>query len=169
MNPTRARQFEEFVRQHRHSLLRTATVLTSGEPHLAEDLVQQTLTSVYLAWPRVRTETTMAYARRCLVNALIDEQRRPHRRELTAEVAPETATELATTLLDLDHDVMEALRALPPSMRAAVVLRFVEGLDVEQTAAAMSCSTGNVKSQASRGLTKLRQTLMELNYEGVTE
>jgi RNA polymerase sigma-70 factor (sigma-E family) len=169
MKSSRAREFEVFVRQRRASLLRTAIVLTSGDAHLAEDLVQQTLTSVYLAWPRVRTETAMCYARRCLVNTLIDEQRRPHRREVVAADVPEAATALATTLLELDHELMAALRALPPSMRAAVVLRFVDGLDVEQSAAAMSCSTGNVKSQASRGLSKLRQTLTELNYEGVTE
>ncbi len=52
-----------------------------------------------------------------------------------------------------------ALAALPVKMRAAVVLRHVEGLSVEETASALGCSTGNVKSQSSRGLDRLRDLL----------
>ena len=50
---------------------------------------------------------------------------------------------------------------LPPGMRAAVVLRHVEGLSVDETAHALQCSTGTVKSQTARGLDKLRDLLSE--------
>jgi RNA polymerase sigma factor (sigma-70 family) len=51
---------------------------------------------------------------------------------------------------------MEALAQLPPRQRAAIVLRFYEDLSEAQTAAAMDCAIGTVKSQVSAGLTKLR-------------
>jgi RNA polymerase sigma factor (sigma-70 family) len=53
--------------------------------------------------------------------------------------------------------ILALLAALPPGMRVAVVLRYVEGLSVAETAAAMGCSEGNVKSQSARGLERLRE------------
>jgi DNA-directed RNA polymerase specialized sigma24 family protein len=44
-------------------------------------------------------------------------------------------------------------------MRAAVVLRYVEGLSVAEAADAMGCSEGNVKSQSARGLDRLREAM----------
>ena len=54
-----------------------------------------------------------------------------------------------------------ALATLPRGRRAVLVLRFYEGLSVEETAAALGCSTGNVKSQTARGLAMLRDALPE--------
>jgi RNA polymerase sigma factor (sigma-70 family) len=51
---------------------------------------------------------------------------------------------------------MAALARLPSRQRACVVLRYVEELDVRETAAALRCSEGTVKSQTSRALTSLR-------------
>jgi RNA polymerase sigma factor (sigma-70 family) len=56
-----------------------------------------------------------------------------------------------------DEKILALLRTLPAGMRAAVVLRYVEGLSVTETAAAMRCSEGNVKSQSARGLERLRE------------
>ncbi len=55
--------------------------------------------------------------------------------------------------------LIAALRQVPPGQRAVLVLRFWEDLSVEQTAQALSTSTGNVKSQTSRGLVALREAL----------
>ena len=51
---------------------------------------------------------------------------------------------------------MGALARLPQRQRACVVLRYFEELDVRETAAALGCSEGTVKSQTSRALTALR-------------
>jgi RNA polymerase sigma factor (sigma-70 family) len=55
--------------------------------------------------------------------------------------------------------VLEALRALPRRQREAVVLRYYGDLSEAQTAAAMGCSTGAVKSHTSRAMAALRPLL----------
>jgi RNA polymerase sigma-70 factor (sigma-E family) len=150
-------EFEVFVRGNRASLVRFATTLTAGDAHLAEDLVQAALVRVYLARPS-RARSLQGYVRRAVVNGLIDHERRPFfRRERPASELPERAA--ATSASGVDPELVAALAALPARMRAAVVLRHVEGLSVEETASALRCSTGNVKSQTSRGLDKLRDLL----------
>lgn len=156
---SRDEQFRDFVLSARARLVRTATLLTAGDAHLAEDLVQLTLTRVYLAWPRIRrTDGPDAYARRVLVNAAIDERRRPfRRRESSHAEVPDTSIELPEgPELGPLH---AALAGLPPGMRAAVVLRHVHELSVTETADALGCSEGTVKSQTARGLDRLRESL----------
>jgi len=140
----------------------TACLLATGDPGLAEDLVQNALVRLYLSWSRARAGHTEAYARRVLVNCFVDHRRRPWvRRESVADELPETPT----AAVGLDDSVagalLDALRDLPPRMRAAVVLRHVQDLSVDEAADALGCSAGTVKSQTARGLAKLRARLDE--------
>src|SRR4051812_38884745 len=121
----RDEQFRAYVVGARASLVRTATLLTAGDAHLAEDLVQTTLTKIYLAWPRIRREDGAdAYTRRTLVHALIDEKRRPFRRRESSHAdLPDRAA--AYHPEDPEFGSLHAaLAALPPGMRAAVVFRY---------------------------------------------
>jgi RNA polymerase sigma-70 factor (sigma-E family) len=156
---TRDEQFRAYVLTLRGQLLRTATFLASGDRFAAEDLVQTALMRLYVAWPRVRSETIDAYARKALLNALIDDRRRAFTRnerahaqvpDIVSDDRPTTETEAA---------VFHALAALPPRMRAAVVLRHLCELSVAETADALNCSEGTVKSQTARALTQLRTAL----------
>jgi RNA polymerase sigma-70 factor (sigma-E family) len=155
----RENEFREYVLHHRPELLRTATLLAAGDRHLGEDLVQVTLTRLYVAWPRVRPQTRNAYVHRALVNAAIDEGRRRKRRpEFPTETMPDRpAPELPDALTD--GPLREALGALPGRMRAAVVLVYWLDLDLDSAANALGCRVGTVKSQASRGIAKLRALL----------
>jgi RNA polymerase sigma-70 factor (sigma-E family) len=151
--------FVEFVETTSPSLRRTA-YLMCGDRHKADDIVQDALYKLYLAWPRVRrVGNQFAYARRMVVNVAHDGGRRPWRREVaTAAVPDTTADDFAIGHAERD-EVLDVLRSLPPRQRACVVLRYYEDLSVEQTAEILGCSSGTVKSQASRGLDTLRQAI----------
>jgi RNA polymerase sigma-70 factor (sigma-E family) len=159
----RDEQFRSYVLQARGRLLRTATLLSSGDPHQAEDLVQTVLLRMYLSWPRIRPESRDAYVHRMLVNAHLDEHRRPYaRKEQNLADVPEVALEPAAPS-DADALVFRALGELPAGMRAAVVLRHVLDVSVADAAEALGCSEGNVKSQTARGLAQLRAALSDLS------
>ncbi|MDR7322294.1 MULTISPECIES: SigE family RNA polymerase sigma factor [Catenuloplanes] len=155
----RDEQFHDFVADRRGHLLHTARLLTAGDGHLAEDLVQTALTKLYVSWTAYRRAANPdGYVRRVLVNALITERRRAWWRfERPSERLPERAA--ADTPDGTDPELAQALGALPPRMRAAVVFRFFYELDVAETAEALGCSTGTVKSQTARALDKLRAAL----------
>lgn len=152
-------EYETFVRQHRGELAGVARHL-AGDVHSAEDLVQTTLVRLYLAWGRAREGNSAGYARRILVNCFLDYRRRAWvRYEQSADVLPDQAA--PTIDAAIDPELIQALLDLPPRMRAAVVLRHVEDLSVEETADALGCSVGTVKSQTARGLDKLREQLSD--------
>jgi RNA polymerase sigma-70 factor (sigma-E family) len=155
----RDQQYRKFVEEQRGQLLRTAVLLAAGDRWAAEDLVQTALTRLYVAWTRVQPEAIDAYARRCLMNAFIDYRRLA---ATTRELAGSSVLEVATgdqPGIDMQSAVFQALGALPPRMRAAVVLRHLLDLSVEETAAALDCRRGTVKSQTARGLDQLREAL----------
>lgn len=158
-------QFRAYVLRRRGSLLRTATLLASGHAQQAEDLVQTVLLRMYVSWPRIRSDTRDAYARKMLVNAHLDDRRRPYARheKILADV-PDVTVE-APPSPDTETAVFRALAELPPRMRAAVILRHLQDASVAETADALGCSEGTVKSQTARGLAQLRTTLAELSEE----
>lgn len=142
----------------RQGHLRRAAYLLCRDWHLAEDLTQTTLTKLYAAWHRINGgDARDAYARRVLYRTFVDETRRGHRREYPGEYLPEGAAPAVDTALRVT--LLDAIGLLPPRARAVIVLRFWEDLSVEDTAAALGCSPGTVKSQTSRGLAALRRHL----------
>jgi RNA polymerase sigma-70 factor (sigma-E family) len=163
---TRDREFSDFVGESRVSLLRTACMLTAGDRFLAEDVVQTALARVYVAWPRIRkSASTEAYTRRAVVSAFLDETRRPWwRRERATDELPDAA--VSGDVFDaiegqLDGGAMRrALAALPPRMRAVIVLRHELDLSVEETASLLGCAKGTVKSMNAKALDRLRTALV---------
>jgi RNA polymerase sigma-70 factor (sigma-E family) len=160
MTSMRDEQFGSFVLARRAELVRTATMLAAGDRHLAEDLVQSTLTRLYLAWSSFqKAGNPHAYVHRALVNALFDEHRRPWRqRERPFSNLPERPVH-GTEGSSRADEVRHALRELPPRMRAALVFRYFHDLSVAETAQALGCRQGTVKSQTARALDRLRTVL----------
>ncbi|MFF5567863.1 SigE family RNA polymerase sigma factor [Streptomyces sp. NPDC012623] len=158
MNPGDA-DFEAFVAARGARLLRVAWLLT-GDPYLAEDLLQSALAKVWPKWSRISGDRPEAYVRKALVHLHASWWRRRWRGELSYAEVPETAGPVdAYARVDLEQSLAAAVRALPVRQRAVVVLRYFEDLSVEDTAATLGCTTGTVKSQSSRALRTLRALL----------
>ena len=139
------------------SWLRTVAYLLSGDWHQADDLTQTTIIKLYGAWHRIADmENLDGYARTVMVNTFLAERRSPWRRVLLRSAGEEPVVQPD---LDAILDLRQALSVLPARQRATVVLRYYCDLSVEQTADAMKCSTGNVKSQTARALDTLRHAL----------
>jgi RNA polymerase sigma-70 factor (sigma-E family) len=157
----RDEEFQAFVIGRWPRLMRTAFLLT-GEQHAAEDLVQSTLEQVYVAWRKVGSaDDPEAYVRRVMINA----HARKHRRRLREFLAPKDDSGLAheqpdagdrISQADDRNALLKALAQLPARQREAVVLRYWEDLTETQAAEAMGCSVGAVKSNAAKGIAKLR-------------
>lgn len=160
MEPDAEREFAEYFGARRDSVRRTAFLLC-GDWHRADDHAQSTFVALHRNWRRIRDKGALdAWVRRTLVRAVVDESRRPWRRErATDTVADRPGPGDDQDRLATRHALVAALRAVPARQRAVLVLRFLEGLDVAGTAAALGCSEGTVKSQTSHGLAALRAVL----------
>jgi len=150
--------FAEYAGARQRHLRRSAYLLC-GDWHLAEDLTQMALVNLCRSWGRAQQAVSLdAYAHTVLVNTFLRYKRRYQRQVDRAaayssgqpDVAPADSPELRLSL-------QAALLQLPPRARAVVVLRFWEDMSVEATADALGCSVGNVKSQTSRALARLRE------------
>jgi RNA polymerase sigma-70 factor (sigma-E family) len=158
-------QFRQFARSQAGHLRRSAYLLC-GEWHLAEDLVQTTLIKMHGAWPRVsREHQPISYARRTLFRCWLDERRRPWRRaerrdgEVPDRVDPAFDPVAAHERVQLRAELFAALAGVPPRQRAVLVLRFFESLSVTETAQALGCSEGTVKSQTAHALAAMKTAL----------
>jgi len=154
------RDFPEFVAA-RGAALQRAAYLMVGDAALAQDLVQEALTKTYVAWPRLRdVANAEAYTRKAITStALSWFRRKGWNAERSTDRPPELTVADHAERVATSASVWAALQALPARQRVAVVLRFYDDLTEAQTAAAMGCAVGTVKSQVSAALTKLRARL----------
>jgi RNA polymerase sigma-70 factor (sigma-E family) len=150
--------FAAFVRNRSASLARTALLLTA-DPHLAEDLVQTALAKVAARWTRIASAgDPTPYVRNVMLRTVISWRRRRSFGEVPVATMPD-ASDAASTVNDADELLRRALGELPPRQRAVLVLRFYEDLSEADTAAALGCSVGTVKSKTAKGLARLRTSL----------
>jgi RNA polymerase sigma-70 factor (sigma-E family) len=157
-------QFAEFAHARAGALQRAAYLMV-GDAQLAQDLVQEALTKTYVAWPRLRDpRNAEAYCRKAITTTAISWFRRKGwNNERPTEHLPDDAGRTVgheSSIAERDA-VWRELQQLPPRQRAALVLRYYEDLSEAQTAEAMGCAVGTVKSQVSAALTKLRERLGE--------
>lgn len=150
-------EFRSFALAQRDSLRRYAYLLC-GDWYEADDIVQKALTKLFGAWGRVEPGGANAYVRKIVTNVYLSHRRlgRVHRERATAEL-PVTPLDRPQDAVDARLEMLAALSRLPPRQRATLVLRYWEQLSVDETATAMGCSTGTVKSQSAKGLNKLKE------------
>jgi RNA polymerase sigma-70 factor (sigma-E family) len=160
MRGEQEREYVEYVTGRFPVLHRTAYMLC-GDGHRADDIVQSTLTALYVNWEKVRAADNVdGFVHRILVRRYVDERRLRWSGVLLGTLPPEVASVAGAEQGVGERDeLLSALRTLPKGQRAVLVLRFFNDLSVEATAEALDCSVGNVKSQSSRGLAALRAAL----------
>ncbi|POX54087.1 SigE family RNA polymerase sigma factor [Streptomyces sp. Ru72] len=147
----------EFAAARSGPLFRTACLLT-GDWHLAEDLVQETLAKMYRSWRRIsRVDSPVAYADTVLVRTFLSQRRRRSSTERPSDRLPDAAgpaqdAELCMALLD-------SLARMTAKDRAVLVLRYWEDRSVEETAQMLQLSPGAVRAQSMRALQRLRALL----------
>lgn len=145
--------FRAFVEANGATLLHAARLLT-GDHQRGEDLLQNTLTKVYLKWGRI--DAPLAYARKALVTGHIDSTRRRSWGERPTETLPETPGPDETNAADDRDELRRLLGQLSPRERAVIVLRYYCDQSEQDTAASLGLPVGTVKSTCSRALARLR-------------
>jgi len=155
-------RFVEFATACAPHLLRTAHLLT-GDWHLAEDLVQETLGRMYAAPLGFgRIDNPAAYARTALTRAFLNHRRRRSAGEVPVAEFPGALEPRAPGRGDeaaLRVALQAELARLSPTDRAVVVLRYWEDRSVAEVAAALGISPAAVKNRSSRALGRLRSAL----------
>lgn len=159
-------EFEDYVRARHERLCRVGYVLCGDWQH-AEDLVQTALAKTYVAHRRGHVVNLDAYAHRALVTTHRSWWRRRWHGEVATATLPEPADGDAYAAVDRRSAVVAALATLPARQRTVLALRYLADLSEAETAAALGCPVGTVKSTANRALGTLRASGLLTDPEAV--
>ncbi|MET8561735.1 SigE family RNA polymerase sigma factor [Streptomyces flaveolus] len=147
----------EFAAVRSGPLFRTACLLT-GDWHLAEDLVQETLAKMYRSWRRIsRAESPVAYADTVLVRSFLSQRRRRSSTERPSDRLPDAPAPARDA--ELRMALLDGLARMTAEDRAVLVLRYWEDRSVEETAQVLQLSPGAVRARSMRALERLRALL----------
>ncbi|MFF6995363.1 SigE family RNA polymerase sigma factor [Streptomyces sp. NPDC008313] len=162
MDPQDHERFREYVDARWSALLRLANLLTGGDQHEAEDLVQIALMKALGRWRHV--EDPDGYVRKVMYRHQISRWRlrRPHREATFAAPPGDLGVADGTSAADLRITVGQALARLTPRQRTMLVLRYFEDLSETEVAGILGCSVGTVRSTTHRSLARLRTLAPEL-------
>jgi RNA polymerase sigma-70 factor, ECF subfamily len=161
------RAYEELVERHRDVAVRTA-FLVARDAADAEDATQEAFVKAYAALPRFRAGAPFRpWILRIVSNEARNRSRSARRRaglalraaavRPTEEAAP--SPEAAVLEREEQEMLLAALEALPDADRLVLGYRFLLGLSESETAAALGCRPGTVKSRTSRALARLRSVM----------
>ena len=167
MSETFPLTWEEVARSHGRKIYNYAYRL-SGNPHDANDLVQEVLLRVRNGLAEYQPGSFEGWLWRITRNAFLDEVRKRRRRstlpfpddsdQVLASFASPSPDEVLADLR-LDDDIQKALSDLPYEFREAVVMCDVIGLSYEEISIAVAIPVGTVRSRIHRGRRILREKL----------
>ncbi|MER5943516.1 SigE family RNA polymerase sigma factor [Streptomyces sp. uw30] len=164
MERARAGEFDEFVAARWSGLFHLARLLTGGDRHRAEDLLQESLVKLWFVWAKVGEEAPEPYVRKVMARAAARSARRRWWGERPVEQVPDMAVTGDVSATVAERSRLEAaLAQLTARQRAAVVLRYYQDLPDRQVAEALGCPVGTARSHAARGVARLRQILADVN------
>ncbi|MFE9684065.1 SigE family RNA polymerase sigma factor [Streptomyces sp. NPDC002701] len=162
-------RFRDFVENRSSALLKTAVLLSGGDRHAAEDLLQNALVKAAGRWHRI--DEPEAYVRQILYRQQVSRWRlKWRRRELTVAEPPEAAGGGdASSATELRIVMRGALARLTARQRTVLVLRYFEDLPETDVARILGCSVGTVRSTTHRSLARLRILVPELSALGAAD
>jgi RNA polymerase sigma-70 factor (sigma-E family) len=145
-----------------HRRLEHLAYMLCGDRATAEDAVAEAYAKVWPRYRRGRVREPYAYLRRAVVNQVTGSHRKAaiEQREVQRWTGDMNAPATESTIDDSEM-LKPALLALPAKQRAVIVLRFLEDLSEQETAAVLGVKPGTVKSRSARGLEQLRRLLEE--------
>ena len=165
--PSHLEKFEALLRGHVDALYRTA-LRGTGDPGLAEDLVQEASLRAYRSFlTGVEPDNFRAWMFRILTNLCIDHARK-RSTPATGNGPPQQVEDVAETAngpaqtyenARLGHDLASAVAALPQDLRLVVQLVLVEGMSYREAADCMTCPEGTIRSRLNRARGLLRHSL----------
>ena len=145
-------RYTALIERHGRSLMHLAILLTGNHAD-AEDVVQDALIAVAESWTPAHP---LSYLKKAVANKAIDTIRR--RRDIPTAEMPETLIEERGFLRhEQDESFFALVRSLPEGQRSTLVLRYYADLDDRTIASVLGISRATVRSQAMRGLDKLRE------------
>lgn len=156
--------FVELFQAYRGAVFSTALRI-SGRWADAEDLTAESFLRAYRALSDYQTDRIRELNLRSWLltitlnlwrNSLRDAARRPPPTLLDAPDPPDPRADVGRTVAEREA-LTALLTELPEMQRAAVVLRHVVDLSVNEIAEVLDCPVGTVKSNISRGLRRLRE------------
>ncbi|WP_242665376.1 MULTISPECIES: SigE family RNA polymerase sigma factor [unclassified Nocardioides] len=161
---SRVQDFDELVAATGRQLHRAALLLTGGDHHLAEDLLQTTYAKVYASWSRVsRADDPVAYTRTVLTRTFLSHRRLRRSSEQPSDELPERAADPPDRAVRLD--LVAALQELSAADRVVVVHRYWLDRSVAETARELRISETAVRTRSRRALARLRLHLTDLDEE----
>lgn len=171
-----ARALERLMRLHNQRLYRTARAILRDDAE-AEDVVQETYLRAYRGMSLFRGEAALStwLVRICVHEALARRRKALRRAEVIpiraglseAEIdahalVPEGDSTLAAAENgELRRRIEGRIDALPDAFREVFVLRALEGMSVEETAAALDLPPATVRTRFFRARSRLREALCQ--------
>ena len=171
-----ARAFEEIMRKHNRMLFRTARAILRDDAE-AEDALQEAYVQAFRSMDTFRAESKLStWLARIVANEALMRLRKTNRRAEIVPIQPAATVQDLEQVMDsnMDHApdasaerremrrVLETqIDALPDTYRAVFMLRAVEELSVEETAAVLGLPAATVRTRFFRARSMLREMLAQ--------
>ncbi len=167
--------FSQLIGGYRNRMLRTATKVVR-DPEDAEDVVQQAFTAAWVNLYKFRGDSAFStWLTRITINEGLSVLRRRKRQhvEITEQITDVTFSHDAIVLADeetpekqvikdeLKHLVHQSLSVVKPAYRAAMSLRVLEDLSLEEISARLSIPVNTVKVHLFRGRQAMKAFLSQ--------
>ena len=162
------RAFDRLVKKYQSPVRRFFLHLTCGDEALSDDLAQETFIKAYTGlggFSGLSNFSTWLY--RVTMNTCLDELRRKKNKQTTsldglldAGWSPADnydTPERHAVNSERRREIRRIITELPEDMRAAVVLRDIQGFSYDEIAVMLDANVGTIKSRISRGREKLRE------------